>query len=67
MIVEPSFLTIGAAARAVRRSVETLRKWEQRGLVTPLRDDVGRRLYGPEHIEVLQRLANRSADVALRG
>jgi DNA-binding transcriptional MerR regulator len=59
MTIEPSFFTIGAAARAVNRSVETLRKWEQRGLVTPLRDDAGRRLYAPEHIEVLQRLAMR--------
>lgn len=44
-------LSIGAAARAAGNlSVETLRNYERRGLLTPQRDSTGRRIFTPTDV-----------------
>jgi DNA-binding transcriptional MerR regulator len=52
-----SLHSIGPAARQVGRSEDTLRDWERRGLITPIRDSVGRRLYTDGDIEMMRSLA----------
>jgi len=43
--------SIGAAARAAGNlSIDTLRSYERRGLLTPRRDSTGRRIYGPHDV-----------------
>ena len=51
------FHTIGPAARRVDRSEGTLRDWERRGLIKPIRDSLGRRLYTDADIEMMRALA----------
>jgi DNA-binding transcriptional MerR regulator len=46
-----SIQTISAAARDVGVAAETLREYERRGVVAPLRDSTGRRLYSAADIE----------------
>ncbi len=49
--------SIKAAAQATGLTVETLRAWERRyGVVSPLRDESGRRVYRPEDVLRLRRL-----------
>ncbi|HEX7374872.1 MAG TPA: MerR family transcriptional regulator [Steroidobacteraceae bacterium] len=49
--------SIKAVSQATGLSVETLRAWERRyGIVTPRRDDLGRRVYRPEDVLRLRRL-----------
>jgi MerR family transcriptional regulator, light-induced transcriptional regulator len=49
--------SIKAVSQATGLSVETLRAWERRyGIVTPQRDDLGRRVYRPEDVLRLRRL-----------
>jgi len=49
--------SIKAVARATGLTVETLRAWERRyGVVSPVRDAAGRRVYGPEDVLRLRRL-----------
>jgi DNA-binding transcriptional MerR regulator len=46
---------------AVGRSVTTIRRWEQSGLLIPTRDPVsGDRLFGPEHVQQALRITARS-------
>jgi len=49
-------LTVGHAARAVGVSPSTLRLWEHAGLVRPVRNPGGYRLYTSESIAVLKRI-----------
>jgi DNA-binding transcriptional MerR regulator len=51
------FLTMTGAVRATARSSDTLKLWEKLGLITPERDSHGRRLYSPECISEIKRLA----------
>ena len=47
-------LTIGQVARAVGRSVETVRLWERHGIIRALRDPrTGYRLFRRDDIDVL--------------
>lgn len=46
---------ISAAARAAGCSEVMLRAFERRGVVRPMRDSAGRRLYTPADIDVIQR------------
>jgi DNA-binding transcriptional MerR regulator/methylmalonyl-CoA mutase cobalamin-binding subunit len=49
--------SIKAVSQATGLTVETLRAWERRyRVVSPRRDDLGRRLYGPEDVLRLRRL-----------
>lgn len=49
--------SIKAVAQATGLTVETLRAWERRyGVVTPVRDPAGRRVYRPEDVLRLRRL-----------
>jgi DNA-binding transcriptional MerR regulator/methylmalonyl-CoA mutase cobalamin-binding subunit len=49
--------SIKAVSQATGLTVETLRAWERRyGVVEPQRDDMGRRVYGPEDVLRLRRL-----------
>jgi DNA-binding transcriptional MerR regulator/methylmalonyl-CoA mutase cobalamin-binding subunit len=49
--------SIKAAAQATGLTVETLRAWERRyGVVSPVRDEAGRRVYRPEDVLRLRRL-----------
>jgi MerR family transcriptional regulator, light-induced transcriptional regulator len=49
--------SIKAVAQATGLTVETLRAWERRyGVVSPLRDEAGRRVYRPEDVLRLRRL-----------
>lgn len=51
-------ITIGALSRATRIPVETLRTWERRyGAPKPERKPSGHRLYAPESVEHLRRVA----------
>lgn len=60
-------ISIGEAARIVGRCVDTLRQWEAKGLVKPIRDTANRRVYSPEDIRLMRRLVNRGRTGAARG
>ena len=49
-------LTVGQAARIVGVSASTLRLWEHAGLVQPVRNAGGYRLYTPDSLAVLKRI-----------
>lgn len=55
-VCEPH-LAIGAAASAVGVSPQTLRVWEEKGLLSPVRSVGGHRLYGPRTLERAHRIA----------
>ena len=50
-------MLIGELARHVGRHVDTLKRWEEAGLLVPERDDRGRRTYRAEHVELCLALA----------
>ena len=53
----PGMYSIKAVSQATGLTVETLRAWERRyRIVSPQRDDLGRRLYCPEDVLRLRRL-----------
>jgi DNA-binding transcriptional MerR regulator len=59
-------MTIQKAAQEANLSPTTLRIYERLGLLTPVRDSAGRRLYGPGEVAqakqiAAQRLANRGS------
>lgn len=45
---EESLVLIGELAGRIGRHVDTLKRWEEAGLLTPRRDERGRRIYGEE-------------------
>ena len=58
-------LTIGDAARLVRRSPEWFRKAEREGKLPPARrDDAGRRVYSLEEIKAINEWRNRGRETA---
>jgi DNA-binding transcriptional MerR regulator len=48
---------ITAAAQAAEVHPGTIRRWEKRGLISPIRTWAGHRRFGPEEIAVLRALA----------
>jgi len=52
------FLSIGMAARELRVAVQTLRMYENAGLVLPARSASGRRLYSLKDVEKLRCIRN---------
>lgn len=44
-------MQISELARLVGRSVDTLKRWEQQGLLVPQRDNIGRRRYDLSDID----------------
>lgn len=55
------FLGISEAARQVGVAENTLRTYEKRGVIAPLRDSAGRRLFRQDDIERAREYRNRSA------
>ncbi|TAM88048.1 MerR family transcriptional regulator [bacterium] len=53
-------MRIGELARAVGRSVDTIKRWEDQGLLMCPRDVRGRRVYNQAHVELCLRLADLS-------
>ena len=53
-------MLIGELAKRVGRHVDTLKRWEEAGLLVPERDARGRRIYGAEHLELCLALAKLS-------
>ncbi len=53
--MEPSrnLLTIGESAEYLRVSIDTLRRWEKRGRITPYRSPGGHRYYEKEELDTL--------------
>lgn len=49
---------VGELAKRINRSVDTIRRWEDEGLLTCDRDGRGRRVYEESHIELGLRLAD---------
>lgn len=49
-MVELLEVTIGEASVLIGRSADTLRRWEEEGLIVPDRDRRGRRIYRDHHI-----------------
>ncbi len=54
LIEDEAFLTIGAAARQLGVAVQTLRLYENSGLILPARTSSGRRLYSMKDMERLR-------------
>ena len=50
-------MTIGELSQRVSRSVDTIKRWEDHGLLTCARDVRGRRVYDETHVELGLRLA----------
>jgi len=48
---------IAALARRVGRSTDTIKAWEEQGLLTPARDDQDRRIYSEEDVRTGLKLA----------
>ena len=57
-------LTITTAARRLGVCEQTLRRWDQRGIVAPVRDSAGRRVFFSHDIERIAR--ERAAQEAKR-
>lgn len=57
--------TIGGLSREVGLSVGWIRVLEGRGIVRPMRDQTGRRLYTDEHIQTLQEYRKRQGRVGV--
>jgi DNA-binding transcriptional MerR regulator len=49
---------VGDLAKRVDRSVDTIRRWEEEGLLSCERDRRGRRIYDESHVELCLRLAD---------
>lgn len=54
--MSPLFMRIGRAARAAGMAPGTLRAYDREGLLVPLRDADGERLYTPEMVEAARRI-----------
>jgi hypothetical protein len=59
--VETRIWSIGEAAREVKRSVVTLRRWQAAGLIAPVHDGHGNRFFTGEQLVALHRLAEARA------
>lgn len=49
---EPKFLTITQAAEILKVSPDTLRRWENKGIITPLRTEGGSRRYTLQDLKI---------------
>jgi DNA-binding transcriptional MerR regulator len=56
-VQQEDFVTIGAAAEAVKVSAQTLRLWEEQGLLEPGRTPGGQRRYSSRDIERARQVA----------
>lgn len=56
----PDNVNISEASRAVGRSPDTLRRWEEQGLIDPERDARGRRVYRDHHVARCLEIASHS-------
>jgi hypothetical protein len=54
----PEGLTTPAVAQLIGRHSQTIRSWEQKGLIPNAKTDRGYRLYQPHHVNLLRGLAN---------
>lgn len=55
-----SYLSIGMAAKTLGISKDTLRRWEQKGKLTPFRSPTNRRYYSPDQLEQLMKTSRGS-------
>ena len=53
-------MKVGELAKRVGRSVDTLKRWEQQALLTPARDNRGRRIFREEDVAFCLHLAELS-------
>ena len=53
---------VGRAARLARISPETVRAYCRQGLLDPLRDSAGRRLFTDRDVETLKEIFRRNAE-----
>jgi DNA-binding transcriptional MerR regulator len=51
-------MQVGELAKRIGRSTDTIKRWEEAGLLTCERDGRGRRVYGEEHVKLGFRLAD---------
>jgi DNA-binding transcriptional MerR regulator len=51
-------MQVGELAKRIGRSVDTIKRWEEEGLLRSERDCRGRRVYGEEHVRIGFRLAD---------
>ncbi len=51
-------MQVGELAKRVGRSVDTIKRWEEEGLLSCERDPRGRRVFDESHVELCLRLAD---------
>jgi predicted site-specific integrase-resolvase len=56
-VKDDRFMKVGELAKRVGRSVDTIKRWEEDGLLSCDRDSRGRRMYDESHVELCLRLA----------
>lgn len=47
------FVHIRTAAEIIGVNPQTIRRWEERGLINPLRDDLGHRIYKRSELKIM--------------
>jgi hypothetical protein len=57
MSQNPRSMLIGELCRRIGRSADSVKRWEEQGLLTPGRDSRGRRVYSEADLECCARLA----------
>jgi len=60
-MTELTLLSIGAAAQEAGCCVSTVKHYEMRGLISPLRDNNGRRLFTPSDVKRLADIRRENA------
>lgn len=55
--------TMKEAAEMIGRTVQSIRQWEQDGLITPQRDDRGWRVFTDEDIKIMEDIKAQKRDL----
>lgn len=55
-------MSVGELARVVGRSIDTIKRWEDQGLLRPERDALGRRVYAAHHIDQCRELGRLAVE-----
>lgn len=61
------YLTIKEVAEKIGRSTQSILKWENDGLISPLRDDRGWRLFSEEDLEKLEEIKKAKREAMFSG
>lgn len=59
--------TMTQAAKKINRSIQTLRSWEEEGLIKPERDDRGWRYFSDADIIKLEQIKKNKLQIKLSG